>query len=73
MPPEDNPADDYQPTKEDWDEYEGSSGCFECGGRGYIVTCIDGMCHGQEECIHGSPASPCRNCNPKGEREDSHL
>lgn len=54
--------DDYEP--------EDNSGCYACGGRGYFVDCIDDLCHGQDECIHGNPPSPCRVCNPKGERED---
>jgi hypothetical protein len=44
--------------------------CYECGGRGYVVRCIDDLCHGQDECIHGDPPTPCRACNPKGEKED---
>lgn len=55
----------------DDDGYGG--GCFECGGRGWIVRCIDDLCHGQDECIHGDPPSPCMNCNPKGDKEDGYL
>lgn len=59
---------------EQWDEDEdfdgGSSGCFACGGRGYIVTCPDDLCHGEDECIHGDDPTPCRECNPKGEKQD---
>lgn len=59
---------------EDFDEYdEPGSGCYECGGRGYVVRCIDDMCHGQDECIHGDPPTPCRVCNPKGDKEDGLL
>lgn len=47
-----------------------NSGCNECGGRGWIVRCPDDLCHGQDECIHGDPPSPCRQCNPKGTLED---
>lgn len=61
-------------TQEDWDEfdeeYDGSNSCNECGGRGYVIRCIDDLCHGQDECIHGDPPTPCRTCNPKGEKED---
>ena len=66
MPPEDRPED------EDWGEYE-SPGCYECGGRGYMVRCIDDLCHGQDECIHSDPATPCHVCNRNGEKEDSYL
>lgn len=51
------------------DEDDGDSGgCYNCGGRGYFVDCIDDLCHGGDECIHGDPPSPCRACNPKGEK-----
>lgn len=62
-----NPEDDY----DDYDEP--GAGCYECGGRGYVVRCIDDMCHGQDECIHGDPPTPCRVCNPKGDKEDGLL
>ena len=46
-------------------------GCYECGGRGYVVLCIDDLCHGQDKCIHGDPPTPCHLCNPRGEKEDA--
>jgi hypothetical protein len=57
--------------EEDDEDYGG--GCYQCGGRGYIVTCIDDLCHGQDECIHGDPPTPCPTCNPKGDKEDGLL
>jgi hypothetical protein len=54
----------------DDEDYDPSLGCYECGGRGWKVVCIDDLCHGQDVCIHGDPPVPCRNCNPKGERYD---
>jgi hypothetical protein len=57
--------DDYDPGEERY--------CYECGGRGWFVDCVDDMCHGQDECIHGDPPVPCRACNPKGEKEDAFL
>jgi hypothetical protein len=56
---------DYEP-----DEF-GGDGCYNCGGRRYIVTCPDDLCHGGDECIHGDPPTPCPACNPKGELEDN--
>lgn len=54
------------------DEPDGfGSSCYNCGGRRYLVTCIDDLCHGQDECIHGDPPTPCPVCNPKGELEDA--
>lgn len=51
-------------------EYLGERYCYECGGRGYVVRCIDDLCHGQDECIHGDPPTPCFVCNRDGEMED---
>lgn len=63
-------------TQEEWDRIEEeidrdmhvgpNPGCYECGGRGWVVRCIDDLCHGQDECIHGDPPSPCYTCNSKG-------
>lgn len=57
---------------EDEHDHDDERACYECGGRGYVVTCIDDLCDGGDECIHGDPPTPCKNCNPKGEREDSY-
>lgn len=62
------------PIDFDYDDYEPEGrGCNECGGRGYVVRCIDDLCHGQDECIHGDAPTPCYACNPKGEMEDGYL
>ena len=45
------------------DNFDGGSGCYACGGSGWFVDCIDDMCHGQGECIHGDPPRACPNCN----------
>lgn len=59
-------GDDYE------DEYEGGERyCWDCGGRGWKITCIDDLCHGEDECIHGDPPTPCWTCNRKGEKEDA--
>ena len=62
---------DNQIDAEDWEDYEPrehgpNPGCYECMGRGWVVRCIDDLCHGEDECIHGDPPSPCSLCNPKG-------
>lgn len=56
----------------DDEDYENDAfrSCYRCGGRGYMVTCIDDLCHGQDECIHGDDPTPCPECNPKGDGED---
>jgi len=55
----------------DYDDPHDNSGCYECGGRGWMVRCIDDLCHGNDECIHGDPPSPCRTCNADGKKEDA--
>lgn len=61
----------YEDYYEDDGEYEGGERyCWACGGRGWMVTCPDDLCHGQDECIHGDPPTPCRECNPKGDKFD---
>ena len=61
-----------EPSEEDYDyEYEGGERyCWDCGGRGWKITCPDDLCHGGDVCIHGDPPTPCWTCNRKGERED---
>lgn len=54
---------------EDYDDYDDGSDCYNCGGGGWFVDCIDDMCHGQDECIHGDPPSPCRVCNADGHKD----
>jgi hypothetical protein len=50
-----------QREPDDFDDYEGSDGCYICGGAGFVVTCIDDMCRGAGECMHGDGESPCPN------------
>jgi len=40
--------------------------CSRCEGKGYIVVCIDDMCAGSDECIHGDGEIACRVCNGTG-------
>lgn len=42
--------------------------CTECGGEGFGGSaCIDDMCHGNEECIHGDTEElPCHICDGEG-------
>jgi hypothetical protein len=41
-------------------------GCDRCGGSGFSSDCIDDLCNGREECIHGDDAT-CRACQGEGE------
>lgn len=68
MAAEPPPLDDYNHDNE-----EPMSGCYACGGRHYVVDCIDDICHGQDDCIHGDPPTPCRVCNRDGALEDGYY
>ena len=53
---------------DEYDDYGGEpQACWECGGRGWKITCCDDMCHGQDECIHGDGESACSNCGGTGD------
>ena len=53
----DRPGDYY-------DDYGDKSGCETCGGEGWLVVCIDDMCRGAGECMHGDGEIPCPDCDP---------
>lgn len=38
--------------------------CSRCGGSGVILTCIDDLCRGAGECMHGDGEAPCPVCSP---------
>lgn len=62
------------PSEDDYDyEYCDESYCWDCGGRGWKITCIDDLCHGYDECIHGDAPTKCWTCNRDGEKEDNYL
>lgn len=43
--------------------------CPTCGGEGFIVTCIDDMCRGAGECMHGDGEDVCPDCDGEGSVE----
>ena len=51
-------------TVEEWDGEDGY--CHHCGGEGFILTCIDDLCHGQGYCMHGDGEEICPHCNGEG-------
>lgn len=53
------------------EDYE-DEGCYRCGGKGYIVTCIDDLCRGQDECIHGDGEQPCPACCGQSPNAPAH-
>lgn len=40
--------------------------CWGCGGSGIEVFCMDDLCRGGGECIHGDGDGPCSECNGEG-------
>lgn len=36
--------------------------CSTCWGEGFIVTCVDDMCRGVGECMHGDGEIVCPEC-----------
>ncbi len=55
---------DFDEDELDDDEFydDGDGYCNDCGGEGWIVTCIDDLCHGAGYCIHGDGMALC-HCN----------
>lgn len=53
---------DFDEDETDDDGYVDADGCQRCGGSGVIVVCIDDMCRGAGECIHGDGEAPCPDC-----------
>lgn len=43
-----------------------SSPCYYCNGSGWIVMCIDDICQGLGECIHGDGEEVCPECLGRG-------
>lgn len=39
--------------------------CWNCGGEGSIVDCVDDLCHGQDWCMHGDNRM-CPECHGEG-------
>lgn len=57
-------------SDEVWDDWD-DEGCYLCGGTGAIVTCIDDLCRGSGECMHGDGEQPCPACC--GERKNAEA
>lgn len=54
---------DFDEDEYDADDFDLDGGyCDECGGEGWIVTCVDDICHGLGYCIHGDGMQIC-GCN----------
>lgn len=55
--------EDHEYLLDDADPY-----CHRCDNRGFIIVCIDDMCRGAGECMHGDGMMICPDC--KGEHSD---
>lgn len=53
---------DEDELDDDPGDYFYADGCQRCGGEGIIVVCIDDMCQGAGECMHGDGEAPCPDC-----------
>ena len=53
---------------DDYGDYEGPVTCWKCGGDGFLIVCVDDLCHGAGHCMHGDGEALCPEC--KG---DGHL
>ena len=54
---------DFDEDEHDDDDFPFDvGGCNTCGGEGFIVVCIDDMCRGAGECMHGDGEIPCPEC-----------
>ena len=49
-------------SEESWNMMTAPS-IWRCGGGGFIVTCIDDLCHGAGECMHGDGEMICPECH----------
>ena len=44
--------------------------CLTCYGEGFVITCCDDLCAGEDRCIHGDGEEACPDCNGSGEYFD---
>lgn len=46
----------------DYDAGDDDGYCQRCDNQGFIVICIDDMCRGAGECMHGDGEIVCPDC-----------
>ncbi len=46
--------------------YEAEVTCPRCDGEEIILVCIDDLCHGAGECMHGDGEITCPECGGEG-------
>lgn len=42
------------------------SECWKCHGEGWLITCIDDICHGSGHCMHTDGEELCAVCGGEG-------
>ena len=51
------PEDELEKMEEKY-----SATCFNCGGKGYTVVCVDDLCRNGDSCFHGDGEEWCKDC-----------
>jgi hypothetical protein len=49
---------------DDWDDPDDWY-CYRCDNRGVIIVCVDDLCRGTGECMHGDGEMICPDCHGK--------
>jgi hypothetical protein len=49
---------------DDWDDPDDGY-CYRCDNHGVIIVCVDDLCRGAGECMHGDGEMICPDCNGK--------
>jgi len=45
-----------------WDGADDDGYCYRCDNAGFIIVCVDDMCRGAGECMHGDGEIVCPEC-----------
>ena len=54
---------DTPEDQDDHDYYDAEDAyCLRCDNRGFILVCVDDMCHGLGHCMHGDGEIVCPDC-----------
>lgn len=51
-----------EPDDERFGEDDDGGYCFRCDNQGFIIVCVDDMCRGAGECMHGDGEIVCPDC-----------
>jgi hypothetical protein len=52
------------------DDYYEDRDCWRCFGKGWILSCIDDICHGLGYCFHGDGYRDCPECKNEWDTND---